>query len=258
MVSDNTDPDPREPERRQRGRREPGPKRTAPEPTRSEPTWQRARSSDKKEQRVTAILDAAADLFARRPYDAITTEEIARGVGFTRPNLYRYFRSKEEIFLTLVDIDLTRWIDDLEQELQPAEYRDQAEALAEFVERWCRTLFRQERLLSLLPLMSLSLERNVSEANLLSFKQSLRANTERIGVAVSRTLPRLRGEAFTDFLNVNLALVAGLGPMSRRSELQERVLSRPELEHFKVDFERQFRRALRAQLRGSLADSTQA
>ncbi|MFW5786374.1 MAG: hypothetical protein ACOCYC_03945 [bacterium] len=132
----------------------------------------------------------------------------------------------------------------------------QAQALAEFVDRWCRALLRQERLLSLLPLMSLSLERNVSEASLLAFKQSLRATTERIGAAVARSLPRLRGRAFTDFLNVNLALVAGLVPMSRRSELQERVLSRPELAHFKIDLEEQYRRALRAQVQGSLADLT--
>ncbi|MFW5786373.1 MAG: TetR/AcrR family transcriptional regulator [bacterium] len=43
------------------------------------------RRRDGKEERVNAILAAAADLFASRSYDGITMEEIARGAGFTRP-----------------------------------------------------------------------------------------------------------------------------------------------------------------------------
>ncbi|NBC30224.1 MAG: TetR family transcriptional regulator, partial [Spirochaetes bacterium] len=195
-------------------------------------------------------------------------EEIARRSGFTRPNLYRYFRTKEEIFLTLLDHDLTVWIDEVEAKFlgdgsaeagatHRAHGKAAAAATAEaalstdaFVDRWCDVLLRQRRLIELLPLLSISLERNVSEQALLEFKQSLRRNTERIGVVVAAVFPPMLGEGFNDFLNTNLALVSGLVPMARRSDMHERVLQREELRHFKIDFARQFRRSLRLLVRG--------
>jgi AcrR family transcriptional regulator len=240
--------------------------------------WQRARSSDKKKLRVLNVLGSASELFQTQAYDAITMEEIARRAGFTRPNLYRYFRTKEEIFLALVDRDLSAWIDQVEQEFLPggageparktgrASARKTGRASARetgrevqlpvdtFVDRWCDVLFRQNRLIELLPLLSISLERNVSETTLLGFKQSLRRNTERIGAVVAAVFPDMQGERFTDFLNSNLALVSGLVPMARRSEIHERVLQREELRHFIVDFAPQFRRSLRLLVRGIAAE----
>ena len=246
-----------------------------------ETAWRRARSREKKELRVLDVLNSASELFQAQAYDAITMEEIARRSGFTRPNLYRYFRTKEEIFLTLVDHDLTVWIDEVEAELlgKPAagagDHRaatggatgGAARGLANgvapgatagegalstdaFVDRWCDVLLRQRRLLELLPLLSISLERNVSEETLLEFKQSLRRNTERIGTVTAAVFPRMRGERFNDFLNTNLALVAGLVPMARRSDMHERVLQREELRHFRLDFAWQYRRSLRLLVRG--------
>lgn len=50
------------------------------------------------------ILLAAADVFARRGYAAATLTELADAAGFAAPSLYRYFRSKEEIFRSLVGL----------------------------------------------------------------------------------------------------------------------------------------------------------
>src|SRR5574341_676438 len=50
------------------------------------------------------ILLAAAGVFARRGYAAATLQELAEAAGFAAPSLYRYFRSKEEIFRSLVEL----------------------------------------------------------------------------------------------------------------------------------------------------------
>lgn len=44
------------------------------------------------------ILEAALELFSRKGYDGTTVEEIAVESGIKAPNLYRYFKSKEDIF----------------------------------------------------------------------------------------------------------------------------------------------------------------
>ncbi|MCR5390744.1 MAG: TetR/AcrR family transcriptional regulator [Lachnospiraceae bacterium] len=44
------------------------------------------------------IMDAALELFSKKGYDGTSVEEIATECGLKAPNLYRYFKSKEEIF----------------------------------------------------------------------------------------------------------------------------------------------------------------
>jgi AcrR family transcriptional regulator len=47
------------------------------------------------------ILTVAADLFRQRGYRAATLDEIAQRVGVSKPTLYGYFRSKEELLAAI-------------------------------------------------------------------------------------------------------------------------------------------------------------
>ncbi|WP_116244512.1 TetR/AcrR family transcriptional regulator [Nocardiopsis sp. FIRDI 009] len=56
-------------------------------------------------ERRTAILGAAAELFAERGYRGVTIDELGRAVGTTGPALYRHFPGKEALLgEVLVDI----------------------------------------------------------------------------------------------------------------------------------------------------------
>jgi AcrR family transcriptional regulator len=48
-------------------------------------------------QRIEQILDAAAEVFATRGYEAATTNAIAATAGISPGSLYQFFRSKDEI-----------------------------------------------------------------------------------------------------------------------------------------------------------------
>lgn len=50
-----------------------------------------------------AILDAAADLFARRGYDGVSVREIAQGAGIRESSVYNHFSSKADILSALYD-----------------------------------------------------------------------------------------------------------------------------------------------------------
>jgi AcrR family transcriptional regulator len=63
-----------------------------------------ARRERAREHTRRDILLAAAEVFARRGYAAATLAELADAAGFAAPSLYRYFKSKEEIFRSLVDL----------------------------------------------------------------------------------------------------------------------------------------------------------
>ena len=65
----------------------------------SKNNWIRARSKEQIEQRIEAILDAAGTVFQNVPYEKVTMLMIAKEAGSSRSNLYRYFKTREEIFL---------------------------------------------------------------------------------------------------------------------------------------------------------------
>jgi len=55
------------------------------------------------DQRKEDILEAAITVFARNGYDRVTTADISREAGISQPYIYRFFATKEELFLAVVD-----------------------------------------------------------------------------------------------------------------------------------------------------------
>ena len=51
----------------------------------------------------TALVEAAADVFARRGFEGASLEEIAETAGFTRGAIYKNFAGKADLFLAVVE-----------------------------------------------------------------------------------------------------------------------------------------------------------
>ena len=51
---------------------------------------------------MSEILEHATRLFAERGYDGTTLQDIADAIGITRPGLYNYISSKEQLLATLL------------------------------------------------------------------------------------------------------------------------------------------------------------
>lgn len=61
--------------------------------------------------RKSALLQAAADLFAARGFHAVSTDDIGRAVGISGPGVYRHFASKVELLMTLCDAAMDHLLD---------------------------------------------------------------------------------------------------------------------------------------------------
>lgn len=73
----------------------------------------RARSDEHKEERMTQIKKATAELFENAPYAEITLTTIAEKLGWSRANLYKYVTTKEEIILNIAGDKMTTYYDSL-------------------------------------------------------------------------------------------------------------------------------------------------
>lgn len=64
----------------------------------------------KSEARRQAIIDVAKEAFCRQGFEATSMSEIASRVGGSKATLYNYFRSKEEIFIAVMESSATERI----------------------------------------------------------------------------------------------------------------------------------------------------
>src|SRR3954469_20145585 len=80
-------------------------------------SFQRARRPEQIEARRVAILSVAEKLLRERPVAEISLRELSCRVGLAKSNVLRYFDSREAIFLEVLDVTWTDWLDDLEETL---------------------------------------------------------------------------------------------------------------------------------------------
>lgn len=68
-------------------------------------------------ERRRRILDAALQLFSETDYGAVQMDDVARIAGVAKPTLYRYFATKEALFLEGIE----RILAELQQDVERAE-----------------------------------------------------------------------------------------------------------------------------------------
>ena len=69
-------------------------------------------------QRREEIIKACEKLYQTMSFKEITLKEIGNETSFSRPAIYNYFQTKEEIFLALFELEYWRWNEDLEKILE--------------------------------------------------------------------------------------------------------------------------------------------
>jgi AcrR family transcriptional regulator len=194
--------------------------------------WQRARTEEQKEQRILEIVSAAARLYRKHCFEQINLTMIAKEASFTRSNLYKYFSSKEEIFLEFLKQDIIIWRKHLVKICQPLE----GSSIETFAETWVSLLSEHKRLLDLLSLMPTYLEKNVSEETLAQFKRELISEIAIVSETLCQIFPKLDAEKCGQFIELSMASAIGLYQLTNLSPVQQKVLEYPEFQHFKMDF----------------------
>lgn len=210
--------------------------------------WERARTDEQKEVRVAEIVEATARLYDTYRFEDITLSLIAKEAKFTRSNLYKYFSSKEEIFLECFKRDIALACRDLEAAYE----RDRTYTIREFAEVWVRTFVRHPRFLRLHSILSTILERNVSVESLVDFKRSLNSTFTILSGTMCAALPTCTPGQAAEFLSLQSTMAGGLYAATNLSGVQRQVLDMPEFEHYHMDFTIAFQDAVEYLLQGML------
>jgi AcrR family transcriptional regulator len=209
--------------------------------------WKRARNPEQKEQRRLALLDAAARLFEQQPFDEISLNAIARAANISKANIYRYFESREELFLHLMLEDSCEWIDSLVPELDQLKGSEDDEAVVRIL---VSSLAARRRFVTLLSVLSSVLERNITVDNVVRFKMALSEQVQRIIVATGAALPSVSDDDIMQFLSTMIHLTGSVWQSAHPTPAVIEALEHPNLKFARVDFEQQMRQCLIIFLRG--------
>lgn len=197
--------------------------------------WQRARNPDQKAERVDAILAAAAALFDEKELSDISMKDVAERAGLGKASLYHYFKTKEEVFISLYRAELDSWLPDVQQRLS----RLRAPNPNRVSKVLTDVLRERQRFCRLTVVFSSVLEHNLSEEFIRDFKQSLLVPLGEFSVLMKEAL-KLSDETIQDFLFQHHAIIAGLWPLAHPSPQVSEVLKDSQFEGFRIDFYRLF------------------
>lgn len=208
----------------------------------------RARQPDQKAQRREQILAAAAELLATQGFEQVSLNAIARQARVAKSNIYRYFESREDIYLQLLQDDARVWIQAVELMLEPFANSDDVEHVVSLLSE---QIVAAPRMCQLVSVLGNVLEQNLSEDVLFKFKLEFVQMGLRLVRSVHAALPGMKQPNLLPAVHTIIAVIAGLWPLGNPSPIVEKVMSRPELIAFEIRFETALAHALRLIIRGA-------
>jgi len=160
------------------------------------------------------IINACEKLYQKMSFREITLKEIGNEVPFSRPTIYNYFQTKEEIFLALFEREYRTWT----KELEKIGKKDvSAEELSEAV---AKSLEKRTLMLRLLSVNLYDMEENSRIERLVEFKKAYCASVEAFDKLLQKALPDQNEEERRETLVASFEFIHGVYPYAHATKKQ--------------------------------------
>lgn len=173
------------------------------------------------------IMNACERLYRTMDFREITLKEISSITSFSRPTIYNYYQTKEEIFLNLFEREYVLWTEDLRRISSEPAITDRnvlAEKIAE-------SIGKRELLLKLLAVNLYDIENNSRMELLVSFKKAYGQSREELTNLIRKSYPGLPEEDIQSFIFTFLPYMHGIYPYAFATEKQIQAMDQIGLAH---------------------------
>ena len=178
-------------------------------------------------QRREEIVAACEQLYRTMSFKDITLKEVSNVTSFSRPTIYNYFQTKEEIFLALFEREYERWNADLEEILNSdGKYSEQQ--LAELI---AKSLERRAQLLRLLSMNNYDMEENSREELLASFKRAYGESLQNFRMILEKHCSWLSGADIQQIMYVFFPFMFGIYPYAEVTAKQKEAMTEAEVDY---------------------------
>jgi len=184
-------------------------------------------SPERTAARKEEIICACEKLYQTMSFKEITLKEIGNETSFSRPTIYNYFQTKEEIFLALFELEYERWNKELEQILEintPLSHSEIADMIA-------KSLEKRAQLLKLLSMNNYDMEANSRPELLKSFKTAYGRSISNISQILYKFCPEKSDSEINNIIYVFFPFMFGIYPYTSVTEKQRLAMKEAEVEY---------------------------
>jgi len=178
------------------------------------------KSETRTNARKEEIIRACAALYETMSFKDITLKEISEYTSFSRPSIYNYFQTKEEIFLALLQQEYELWIVELD-ELASSRNGMSTDGLADAL---AGSLERRARLLKIMSMNHYDMEENSRMERLVEFKAVYGASIRAVDRVIERFCPAMSESDRRSFLYMFFPFIYGIYPYAEVSEKQREAM----------------------------------
>ena len=169
--------------------------------------------------RKDEIISACARLYDVLPFKAVTLRKIGENTTFSRTSVYNYFKTREEIFLALLQREYEEWTADILA--LAAQARTDADG---FAEKFSALTARRSRMFKLLSLNIYDMEAGSREENLTQFKRAYKNAMLALRSCLSAHFPHLGERGEKRFVYALYPFLFGVYPYTHATEKQRRAM----------------------------------
>ena len=173
------------------------------------------------------IINACRRLYQTMSFKEITLKEISAATSFSRPTIYNYFQTKEEIFLALYEREYDLWNKELETILTGHEGLSRTE-LAELL---ARSREKREQLLKLLAMNNYDMEANSRPERLTAFKRAYGRSLRLMGELLEKFRPEMTAADRQSFLYLFFPFMFGIYPYTAVTDKQRAAMQEAGVEY---------------------------
>ena len=174
-------------------------------------------SPERTAARKEEIISACEKLYQTMSFKEITLKEIGNETSFSRPTIYNYFQTKEEIFLALYEREYDRWNGELTDILQDNETLTKEE----IAEKIAISIANREQLLKLLSMNNYDMEANSRPEFLTSFKVAYGESMKNVCRILTKFCPEKTVQEIQDFIYVFFPFMFGIYPYTTVTDKQK-------------------------------------
>ena len=187
----------------------------------------RKKSEAYQNSRMAEIVSACQKLYETMSFKDITIKEISTYTSFSRPSIYNYFETKEEIFLALFTQEYDLWASELQELI------DRFDSLPgdAFAEKIAESVERHPQMLKLLSMNLYDMEENSRSERLAEFKRSYGSVMEKMRQVVHHFRPALCEDNLDAFLYAFFPFMIGIYPYAVVTEKQRKAMAEAGLDY---------------------------
>ena len=167
-------------------------------------------------QKREEIINACEQLYQTMSFREITLKEIGNITSFSRPTIYNYFETKEEIFLGFFQREYDRWNENLTVILNG----DERLTKNDLADRIANSLAGRKQLLKLLSMNNYDMEANSRQELLNTFKQSYGRSMQLMCMLLEKFCPDMSVTDIQNFIYTFYPFMFGIYPYTEVTEKQ--------------------------------------